>query len=58
MLGEREDVSCKPGDTCSDTLTRHEYVRIVISLRALVSPGNREKLQPDEICHVNYFSFL
>lgn len=51
-------MSCKPGDVCSDTLSRHECVQIVISLRALVSPGNREKLQSDEICHVNYFSFL
>lgn len=37
-------MSCEPRGTCSDTLTVHECVQIVISLRAWVSPGNREKL--------------
>lgn len=49
---------CPARDMYSDTLAVHECVQIVIFLCALVSPGNREKLQSDEICDVNYFSFL
>lgn len=42
--GETEDVSCKPRDMCSDTLAVCECVQIVLSVFALASPGNREKL--------------
>lgn len=37
-------MSCKPRGMCSDTFAMHECVQIVISLCALVSPGNREKI--------------